>query len=95
VALGVAGLALRSGRDRRMGIVALGSGARAGARLIDTARAYSPTKNGSYGESLAADAARGLPVLIATKVGHSRTGPDSWGIDVSPARLRAMCTTAL
>ncbi|MCX4528731.1 MULTISPECIES: aldo/keto reductase [unclassified Streptomyces] len=64
-----------------------------GVTLIDTADNYGP----HLAEELIAEAlypyADGL--VIATKGGVVRTGPDQWHVDGRPERLRAMCEASL
>ncbi|WP_330287053.1 aldo/keto reductase [Streptomyces sp. NBC_00576] len=64
-----------------------------GVTLIDTADNYGP----SIAEELVAEALHPYPdgVLVATKGGVVRTGPDAWHIDGRPERLRAMCEGSL
>ncbi|WP_405823478.1 aldo/keto reductase [Streptomyces sp. NBC_01390] len=64
-----------------------------GVTLIDTADNYGP----SIAEELVAEALHPYPagVLVATKGGVVRTGPDAWHIDGRPDRLRAMCEASL
>jgi pyridoxine 4-dehydrogenase len=54
--------------------------------LIDTAESYGP----HISESLIAEALYPYPshLVIATKGGFNRTGPDQWQIDCRPERLR-------
>ena len=71
----------------------------AGARLIDTALAYTTLSDESHNEDLIAHALAGYPlrdeVLVATKGGHYRTGPQTFPIDGRPATLRAHCEMSL
>ncbi|MEV0934112.1 aldo/keto reductase [Streptomyces phaeochromogenes] len=64
-----------------------------GVTLIDTADNYGP----SVAEELVAEALYPYPagLVIATKGGVVRTGPDAWHIDGRPERLRAMCEASL
>ncbi|MGW3943380.1 aldo/keto reductase [Streptomyces phaeochromogenes] len=64
-----------------------------GVTLIDTADNYGP----SIAEELVAEALYPYPagLVIATKGGVVRTGPDAWHIDGRPERLRAMCEASL
>ncbi len=64
-----------------------------GVTLIDTADNYGP----SIAEELVAEALHPYPagVLVATKGGVVRTGPDTWHVDGRPERLRAMCEASL
>lgn len=71
----------------------------AGVRLIDTALAYTTVTHESHNEWLIAEALRGHPhrddVLVATKGGHYRDGPDDVPIDARPAAIRKHCETSL
>ncbi|WP_329269497.1 aldo/keto reductase [Streptomyces sp. NBC_01451] len=64
-----------------------------GVTLVDTADNYGPW----IAEELIAEALHPYPagVLVATKGGVVRTGPDAWHIDGRPERLRAMCEASL
>ncbi|MEV7413825.1 aldo/keto reductase [Streptomyces sp. NPDC089919] len=64
-----------------------------GVTLIDTADNYGP----GLAEELVAEALHPYPaeLLVATKGGVVRTGPDRWHIDGRPERLRAMCEASL
>ncbi|WP_326758792.1 aldo/keto reductase [Streptomyces phaeochromogenes] len=64
-----------------------------GVTLIDTADNYGP----SIAEELVAEALYPYPagLVIATKGGVARTGPDAWHIEGRPERLRAMCEASL
>ncbi|WUR79456.1 aldo/keto reductase [Streptomyces phaeochromogenes] len=64
-----------------------------GVTLIDTADNYGP----SVAEELVAEALYPYPagLVIATKGGVVRTGPDAWHIEGRPERLRAMCEESL
>lgn len=64
-----------------------------GVTLIDTSDNYGP----SIAEELVAEALHPYPagVLVATKGGVVRTGPEAWHIDGRPERLRAMCEGSL
>ncbi|MCX4904565.1 aldo/keto reductase [Streptomyces sp. NBC_00878] len=64
-----------------------------GVTLIDTADNYGP----SIAEALVAEALYPYPpgLVIATKGGVVRTGPDAWHIEGRPERLRAMCEASL
>jgi pyridoxine 4-dehydrogenase len=64
-----------------------------GVTLIDTADNYGP----SIAEELVAEALYPYPagLVIATKGGVVRTGPDAWHIEGRPERLRAMCEASL
>ncbi|WP_395371367.1 aldo/keto reductase [Streptomyces tubercidicus] len=64
-----------------------------GVTLIDTADNYGP----DVAEELVARALHPYPegLVIATKGGVIRTGPDRWHIAGRPANLRAMCEASL
>lgn len=58
-----------------------------GVTLIDTADVYGPR----VAERLIAEALHPYPddLVVATKAGMTRSGPDRWGVDGRPERLRA------
>lgn len=64
-----------------------------GVTLVDTADNYGP----DLAEELVARALRPYPddVVIATKGGVVRTGPNVWHVAGRPERLRAMCEASL
>lgn len=64
-----------------------------GVTLIDTADNYGP----DLAEELIAEALHpyGEQLVIATKGGVVRTGPDQWHVDGRPERLRGMCEASL
>ncbi|MCX4547396.1 aldo/keto reductase [Streptomyces sp. NBC_01500] len=64
-----------------------------GVTLIDTADNYGP----DIAEELIAEALHPYPagLVIATKGGVVRTGPDTWHIAGRPEQLRAMCEASL
>ncbi|MFC8715435.1 aldo/keto reductase [Streptomyces sp. NPDC057197] len=64
-----------------------------GVTLIDTADNYGP----DVAEELVAEALHPYPeaVVVATKGGVVRTGPDAWHVDGRPEALRAMCEASL
>ncbi|MGR4882552.1 aldo/keto reductase [Streptomyces sp. LARHCF249] len=64
-----------------------------GVTLIDTADNYGP----GLAEELVAEALYpyGEQLLVATKGGVVRTGPDRWHVDGRPERLREMCEASL
>jgi aryl-alcohol dehydrogenase-like predicted oxidoreductase len=64
-----------------------------GVNLIDTADAYGP----NVSEQLIYEALHPYPpgLVIATKGGYRRPGPDKWEPDGSPAHLRAACEDSL
>jgi pyridoxine 4-dehydrogenase len=79
--------------DRDDAVAVLRRAVDRGVTLIDTADNYGP----SIAEELVAEALHPYPagVLVATKGGVVRTGPDAWHIDGRPERLRAMCEASL
>ncbi|MEH0417559.1 aldo/keto reductase [Streptomyces sp. B21-083] len=79
--------------DRADAVAVLRRAVDRGVTLIDTADNYGP----SIAEELVAEALHPYPaeVLVATKGGVVRTGPDAWHIDGRPERLRAMCEASL
>jgi aryl-alcohol dehydrogenase-like predicted oxidoreductase len=64
-----------------------------GVQLLDTADAYGP----EVSERLIAETLYPYPqgVLVATKSGHVRPGPDVWKSDCRPEHLRAACERSL
>jgi pyridoxine 4-dehydrogenase len=64
-----------------------------GINLIDTADSYGP----SVSEELIAEALHPYPqgLIIATKGGFERTGPDQWVVNGHPKHLRAACEGSL
>jgi pyridoxine 4-dehydrogenase len=64
-----------------------------GVNFIDTADAYGP----NVSEQLIYEALHPYPpgLVIATKGGYTRPGPDKWEPDGSPAHLRAACNDSL
>lgn len=79
--------------DRAAALAVLRRAVELGVGLIDTADAYGPATN----EEVVAEALHPYPagVLVATKGGMVRQGPDRWGSDASPAHLRAACEASL
>jgi pyridoxine 4-dehydrogenase len=73
-------------RDRRESLATLRRLVDLGVNLIDTAESYGP----HISEELIADALFPYPshLVVATKGGYNRTGPDEWEIDCRPERLR-------
>ena len=73
----------------------------AGVTLVDTADAYGLGHDEvGHNERLVASALRSWggdasQVLVATKGGHTRPPDNSWGLDGSPAHLRAACEASL
>ena len=64
-----------------------------GINFIDTADSYGP----DVSECMIADALHPYPegLVIATKGGLTRSGPDQWARDASPAHLRRACEGSL
>jgi pyridoxine 4-dehydrogenase len=64
-----------------------------GINLIDTADSYGP----NVSEELIAEALHPYPagLVIATKAGFERTGPDQWVVNGHPKHLRAACEGSL
>jgi aryl-alcohol dehydrogenase-like predicted oxidoreductase len=79
--------------DRAGCIALLRHVVRAGVTFIDTADSYGP----EVSERLIAEALHPYPkgLVIATKGGLVRPGPDRWEADCSPAHLRAACEESL
>jgi aryl-alcohol dehydrogenase-like predicted oxidoreductase len=73
--------------DRAEAIAVLRRAVERGVNLIDTAESYGP----EVSERLIAEALYPYPagLVIATKVGLNRAGPDQWTPDGRPERLRA------
>ncbi|GAC1308707.1 MAG: aldo/keto reductase [Vulcanimicrobiaceae bacterium] len=73
--------------DRTAAIALLRHVVASGVNFIDTADSYGP----DVSEELIAEALHPYPsdLVIATKGGLVRTGPDQWPIDARPERLRA------
>jgi len=80
-------------RDRSAAIELLRHVVQAGVRFIDTADSYGPFVS----EDLIAEALAPYPpdLLIATKGGLERSGPDEWQSNAHPAHLRAACEGSL
>lgn len=64
-----------------------------GINLIDTADSYGP----NVSENLIAEALHPYPadLVIATKAGFDRSGPDRWAMNGNPAHLRNACEGSL
>jgi pyridoxine 4-dehydrogenase len=73
-------------KDRAAAIAVLRRAVELGANFIDTADSYGPHVN----EELIAEALAPYPkdLVIATKGGWNRPGPNQWTHDASPAHLR-------
>ena len=72
--------------DRAEALATLRRAVDVGVNLIDTAESYGP----HVSEQLIAEALYPYPadLVIATKGGYNRAGPDRWDIDCRPERLR-------
>jgi aryl-alcohol dehydrogenase-like predicted oxidoreductase len=72
-------------RDRREAIATLRGAIALGVKLIDTAESYGPYVS----EELIAEALHPYPadLVIATKGGFDRSGPDRWEVNGRPERL--------
>lgn len=79
--------------DRPEAIRVLRRAVELGVQLIDTADSYGP----NVSEELIAEALYPYPagVVIATKGGLTRAGPDAWARNGQPAHLRAACEGSL
>ncbi|WP_189299066.1 aldo/keto reductase [Streptomyces albospinus] len=79
--------------DPRQAVALLRRAVERGVTLIDTADNYGP----DIAEELVAQALHPYPddLVIATKGGVVRTGPDLWHIAGRPEELRAMCDASL
>jgi aryl-alcohol dehydrogenase-like predicted oxidoreductase len=73
-------------RDRKQALAVLRRAIELGVNFIDTADSYGPAVN----EELIAEALFPYPsdLVVATKGGWNRPGPDQWTHDASPAHLR-------
>ncbi|MCU1244785.1 MAG: aldo/keto reductase, partial [Acidobacteria bacterium] len=73
-------------RDKTEALAVLRRAVELGVNLIDTAESYGP----HVSEELIAEALHPYPqgLVIATKGGLDRTGPDQWPVDGRPERLR-------
>lgn len=80
-------------RDRDEALRVLRRAVEAGVNLIDTADSYGP----HVSEELIAEALHPYPegLVIATKGGLLRPGPDQWVRDGRPSHLRAACEGSL
>ena len=80
-------------RNRDAAIALLRHVVERGVRLIDTADSYGP----HVSEELIAEALHPYPasLVIATKGGLTRPGPDRWEPDCRPAHLREACEGSL
>src|SRR5437867_11505687 len=80
-------------RDQREAIAVLRRAVELGVDLIDTADSYGP----AVSERLIAEALYPYPpeLVIATKGGLERPGPDRWTPNGRPEHLRAACESSL
>lgn len=80
-------------KDHGIALAVLRRAVELGVNLIDTADAYGP----NVSEDLIAEALYPYPagVVIATKGGMTRSGPNQWGTDGRPAHLREACEGSL
>ena len=80
-------------RDRQAAIALLRRVVESGVNFIDTADSYGP----EVSENLIAEALHPYPpgLVVATKGGLVRPGPDRWEPDCSPAHLRQACEGSL
>jgi len=79
--------------DRSVAVAVLRRALELGITFIDTADSYGP----EVSESLIAEALSPYPadLVIATKGGLRRTGPNKWPVDGRPEHLRAACEGSL
>jgi aryl-alcohol dehydrogenase-like predicted oxidoreductase len=80
-------------KDRREAVAVLRRAVDLGVNLIDTADSYGP----HVSEEIIAEALHPYPagLLIATKAGLERPGPDQWDMNGRPAHLRKACEGSL
>ena len=80
-------------RDRSEAVRVLRRAVELGIDFIDTADSYGP----GVSEEIIAEALHPYPagLVIATKAGFERTGPDQWVTNGRPAHLRAACEGSL
>jgi aryl-alcohol dehydrogenase-like predicted oxidoreductase len=96
IAFGAAGLSLADQTDDDAAVRTIRAAVDAGARLIDTALAYTTVHDESHSESLIRKALRpDDEVLVATKGGHFRAGATNFPIDGRPETLRRHCDISL
>lgn len=102
-AIGLGAMPLSLGErmpEEKQAIATIHAALDAGVTLIDTADAYAPGPDPGHNERLIAKALTNYGgdtsgVLVATKGGHTRTPDGGWGLDGSPAYLRAACDASL
>jgi pyridoxine 4-dehydrogenase len=80
-------------RDRQEAIRVLRRAVELGIHFIDTADSYGP----NVSEEIIAEALHPYPagLVIATKAGFDRTGPDQWVMNGRPEHLRQACEGSL
>src|SRR6478672_9381157 len=80
-------------KDRSAALAVLRRAVELGVNFIDTADSYGP----HVSEELIAEALHPYPsdLVIATKGGMTRTGPNQWPRDGSPEHLREACEGSL
>ncbi len=85
--------------DEQQAIRTIHAAIDAGVTLIDTAHAYTTLDHESHNEDLIAKALRlhplGSTVLVATKGGHYRAGPQEFPKDGRPETVREHCEISL
>lgn len=99
IGLGAMPMSVRRHNDPDLAMATIHAALDAGATLIDTADVYTPDDAPlGHNEELVAQAlaARGNPeeVVVATKGGMTRSGPD-WGTDGRPEWIREACEGSL
>jgi aryl-alcohol dehydrogenase-like predicted oxidoreductase len=101
IGLGACHLSLQGRPDEATAIRTVHAALDAGVTLIDTADAYSLTLD-DFGhnerliaKALAAAGPGRAAVHVATKGGHTRPNRVDWGLDGTPAHLRAACEASL
>jgi len=79
--------------DREQAIATLRRAVELGVNFIDTADSYGP----DVSENLIAEALHPYPedLVIATKGGYARSGPNKWTPDGRPEHLRSVCEGSL
>src|SRR5580658_10107355 len=79
--------------DKAASLATLRRAVELGINLIDTADSYGP----GVSERLIAEALYPYPagLVIATKAGFQRPGPDRWVVDARPSHLREACDASL
>lgn len=101
IGLGAMPLSVEGRPDQAAAVRTVHAALDAGVTLIDTADAYCLGHDEvGHNERLIATALASYGgdtshVLVATKGGHTRPPDDSWGLDGSPAHLRAACEASL